>query len=408
MRLLEEKCAMIADVFDLPVVFFQKNNEILFEIKKENLYNPFISVEDEPFHSAKIMNQYVEIPRIRKSNFLEKFILLSVSKHDEFLGTLIIGPCLSSQVAEERLLLLIKEHHAFSAKEEVLHYYRSLPIYSTEKLVKIGAFISYFLKGTSLNTTDIKDDYLHSLTLDTTNKRETKLANPITFSNSIHERKFENEILKIVKNGEVEKLDKVFVYKEEEEVAIYSKSSHLRSLKNHLITLTALVSRASIDGGLHGEIALEASDRYILRIEEMYTTEDLYKMTVEMLHFFTQKVRESKTQQYSLPVVKAIHFIISNITEELLHQQIADYAGVTPNYLSYLFKKDTDETMSVFIQKARIEEAKHLLNTTSASISEISELLAFTDQSYFTKIFKKHQGVTPNQYRNQKEQSNAE
>src|SRR5690625_2589966 len=89
MRLLEEKCAMIADVFDLPVVFFQKNNEILFEIKKENLYNPFISVEDEPFHSAKIMNQYVEILRIRKSNFLEKFILLSVSKHDEFLGTLI-------------------------------------------------------------------------------------------------------------------------------------------------------------------------------------------------------------------------------------------------------------------------------------------------------------------------------
>ena len=385
MELLEEKCMMIADVFDLPVVFFQKNNEILFEIKKENLYNPFISVEDEPFHSAKIMNQYVEIPRIRKSNFLEKFILLSVSKHDEFLGTLIIGPCLSSQVAEERLLLLIKEHHAFSAKEEVLHYYRSLPIYSTEKLVKIGAFISYFLKGTSLNKTD-----------------------PTTFSNSIHERKFENEILKIVKNGEVEKLDKGFVYKEEEEVAIYSKSSHLRSLKNHLITLTALVSRASIDGGLHGEIALEASDRYILRIEEMYTTEDLYKMTVEMLHFFTQKVRESKTHQYSLPDVKAIHFIISNITEELLHQQVADYAGVTPNYLSYLFNKETDETMSVFIQKARIEEAKHLLNTTSASISEISELLAFTDQSYFTKIFKKHQGVTPNQYRNQKEHSNAE
>jgi len=34
MGLLEEKCAMIADVFDLPVVFFQKNNEILFEIQK--------------------------------------------------------------------------------------------------------------------------------------------------------------------------------------------------------------------------------------------------------------------------------------------------------------------------------------------------------------------------------------
>ena len=68
MGLLEEKCRMIADIFDLPVVFLQRNNEILFEIKKENLYNPFISVEMyremvKPFHAREAsFGQDLEIP----------------------------------------------------------------------------------------------------------------------------------------------------------------------------------------------------------------------------------------------------------------------------------------------------------------------------------------------------------
>ena len=47
---------------------------------------------------------------------------------------------------------------------------------------------------------------------------------------------------------------------------------------------------------------------------------------------------------------------------------------------------------------ARIKQAAYLLESTGKSISEISEELGFFDVAYFCKVIKKHMGVTPNQY----------
>ena len=57
-------------------------------------------------------------------------------------------------------------------------------------------------------------------------------------------------------------------------------------------------------------------------------------------------------------------------------------------------------TISEFIMQEKIEEAKRLLILSNHTILEISSLLHFTDQSYFTKTFKKVTGVTPKVYRN--------
>ncbi len=58
------------------------------------------------------------------------------------------------------------------------------------------------------------------------------------------------------------------------------------------------------------------------------------------------------------------------------------------DYLSILFKKEVGISLSEYIQRERIEEAKKLLTFTTYSLSDICASLNFTDQSYFTKIFK--------------------
>ncbi|OES46667.1 helix-turn-helix domain-containing protein [Domibacillus iocasae] len=62
----------------------------------------------------------------------------------------------------------------------------------------------------------------------------------------------------------------------------------------------------------------------------------------------------------------------------------------------YRFEK---ETISQAIQRARVEEAESWLLLSSHPIAVISAWLLFTGQSHFTKIFKKHTGLTPKQYR---------
>ncbi|MEM5593918.1 helix-turn-helix transcriptional regulator [Niallia circulans] len=55
--------------------------------------------------------------------------------------------------------------------------------------------------------------------------------------------------------------------------------------------------------------------------------------------------------------------------------------------------------ISEYIQQMKIEEAKKLMTFAEHSLSDIHALLNFTDQSYFTKVFKKYTGITPKQFR---------
>ena len=97
----------------------------------------------------------------------------------------------------------------------------------------------------------------------------------------------------------------------------------------------------------------------------------------------------------------AIAFIDHHLTDKLTAQTIADHVGVHRDYLSARFKKETGVAMMVYIQKRRVEEACHFLRFSRYSLQEIAGLCQFSSQSRFSEIFKRHIGMTPNQYRDE-------
>ena len=88
-----------------------------------------------------------------------------------------------------------------------------------------------------------------------------------------------------------------------------------------------------------------------------------------------------------------------NFSEELTLSRVADEIGLNPSYLSSLFKQVTGESFKEYLNSIRIKEAQHLLSNTSYPIMQIAVSCGFSDQSYFTKVFKKCTGLTPRQYR---------
>lgn len=64
-----------------------------------------------------------------------------------------------------------------------------------------------------------------------------------------------------------------------------------------------------------------------------------------------------------------------------------------------LFHDELGITISHFVNRCKLEEAKSLLSHTEMTLSEISNYLCFSSQSYFQNLFKKKYGVTPNAYR---------
>ena len=77
----------------------------------------------------------------------------------------------------------------------------------------------------------------------------------------------------------------------------------------------------------------------------------------------------------------------------------ADKMCLTPKYLSTRIKKVSGKSIFEWINTAAIIHAKVLLKTNGYSISQISEMLNFPNPSFFSRFFKKHTGMTPNEYR---------
>ena len=79
--------------------------------------------------------------------------------------------------------------------------------------------------------------------------------------------------------------------------------------------------------------------------------------------------------------------------------ELAALAGFSVSYLSKIFKEETQKSISAYINYVRIENAKKLLTTTDISLVDLAYIVGFEEQSYFTKVFKKLEGIAPGKYR---------
>lgn len=95
-----------------------------------------------------------------------------------------------------------------------------------------------------------------------------------------------------------------------------------------------------------------------------------------------------------------IHLIMQHYNESREVSFYANKLNITPKYLSIVTQEETGQGAKKFIDDFMITEIKLQLKSTSKFIQEISENLNFPDQSFFSKYFKHHTGLTPKQYRN--------
>ena len=395
-------CKLVLDGFGLPVFFINPNGDVIFEHLNNQSLNPLYN--NEKTNIFKAMNfdpkTVFSFPVIRKTDFLEKYLTISILNNDILEGTVLIGPFISYSVSEERINSIINEARLFSSRDQMFNYYNSLPNIEHETLVNISIIVFHMFNRILLSFETVTKKNNNLITPTGIKKEANMLISQNLQTNIIqHDRQFEKKILDIVREGKVEDLDNFRIMKEEEEASVLSKSSHMRSVKNHIITLITLVSIASIDGGLDHEIAMLLRDEFILQLEELNRIEETRKLSRTMLYTFTEKVLQVKNEQYSQTIASCRNYIVKRVYEEINHNDIASMIELSPKYLSVLFKKEVGITISEYIQQTKIEEAQKLLAHSSNTILDISSLLNFSDQSYFTKVFKKVVGITPKVYR---------
>ncbi|HHT7239816.1 MULTISPECIES: helix-turn-helix domain-containing protein [Bacillus] len=395
-------CKLVFDIHKTPIFFIDNKGDLAFEISPNFQHNPLYSSKEALFNQLFRGNPPYTFPVLEETAFLENFFSINLRLDDQLSGKIIVGPVLYSRLSETSIKGIVNDLQLKTDKEEMIRYYQSLPVLSNLQFLNISMVLYYMLYQQKLDIADIlqknillkKEDFeIEQPDIHISEQRQSTL----THIDPLVERK----IFECIKQGKKDDLIKnLRRLPESGELGVLSKTSHLRSQKNSAIAAITLATRSAIEGGLFPEIAYTLSDLFIQKLEEIHKNEAISPFLEHALLEFAERVKNGTMQQHSKPINVCQNYIFTHLYEDITLSHLAEIVVLNPSYLSSLFKKEVGISLSEYIQRAKIDESKKLMTYTRHSISEISTLLNFHDQSHFTKVFKKHTGISPKQYKN--------
>ena len=120
---------------------------------------------------------------------------------------------------------------------------------------------------------------------------------------------------------------------------------------------------------------------------------------------FTYEEEMKKSQTI---IDKINQYIQEHYKEELGRNEIGAFFYLAPEYLAKMYKKKTGKNIKDYINEYRLEQAKELLNDSRVRVSDVAAEVGYSNFSYFSTLFKKYTGLTPNEYRQKWETKNNE
>lgn len=172
--------------------------------------------------------------------------------------------------------------------------------------------------------------------------------------------------------------------------------------KTGLIESCAALIRAA------GNADITPASLQIKLIDAIHTTLPIQN-TEEMVHWFRNvktdfitAIQQAQNKEKRDHLQPAIDLMRYNCAEPLTVPAIALAASLSVSRLEHLFTEQMGMTVIDYLNTLRIDHAKRLLTTTDTNCTNIAYTIGFSSPAYFTRVFKKHTGQTPNQYRDKR------
>ncbi|WP_186578922.1 helix-turn-helix domain-containing protein [Aquibacillus kalidii] len=388
---------LVSNTFHLPVILINSIQADLQQIFPGFTLNPIYATTEE--YIAKLTEALPQTSPIHivSPTTLENIICIDVLVEGLPKSTLCIGPSIYSSLENNQAIKHTNETAVKPMDLKIEDYYNRLPVINQIELINIAKVIYFMLFQQAVETIDIVQQ--HNGSTIQAGESDLELSKNRQEEDFHHDWLYEIDILHCIKEGNKETLlEKLFI-PPNGRIGTLSKTSPLRDQKNLAISLITLATRSAMEGGLNPELAYTMSDIFIQNIEELNDKHKVRNYMFDVLIDFADRVKTSRKKQYSRVINTCMSFIFKHLYNEITLSQLAAITEMNSSYLSTLFKKEVGISLSSYIQKERIEEAKSLLLLTSYSLTDICSLLQFSDQSYFTKVFKDVTGLTPKKYR---------
>ncbi len=317
-------------------------------------------------------------------------------------AVLVIGPYLPVPPSKQRCMEWAERNGVTPAQLKQLEsYYGSVPVLSdtSHLYALLDSFAERVWGPGNVTVEDINQDFTGFPLVYKEPEEETDTL--WDMKNMEQRYAYENELMEAVSKGQIHKADLLLTnfssFSFEQRVA-----DPVRNIKNYCIIMNTLLRKAAEQGGVHPLYLDNNSSAYAIRIEQLHSLETAPLLMSDMFRDYCLLVRKHATKHYSPPVQKTLLYIEANLAENLSLRTLAEMVNVSSSYLSSLFRKETGQTLTDYINRRRVRHAMHLLKTTRLQIQTIAQHCGIMDVQYFSKIFKRVAGMTPKEFRDKK------
>ncbi|MBM7563947.1 response regulator [Paenibacillus sacheonensis] len=172
--------------------------------------------------------------------------------------------------------------------------------------------------------------------------------------------------------------------------------SHLESfcVEFHLLLRKYLLTQTGIPEWMIGEL-----DDLLHWLQGLEHWRQIPKPLIEMVHNIIGQLYKLRHSSEYIAIDEVKLFIDQSLHEPLNLQMIAERFFFHPSYFSRRFKERFGENFVNYLTNARIRKSESLLRDPNLKIQQVAELVGFKDAAYFSSVFRKATGMTPNQFR---------
>jgi len=324
------------------------------------------------------------------------YVFIQLPEND---SVFLFGPYVTEEHTSELIIKMSEEKKLpVSIVPELENYFSSIPhLDKNSQLFVVFEVFCDMLWGNEpleivrINVPDIAFSF--------SSLEEEVLGNSLWKMDMVKKRyEYENEMMDAVSKGHIHKapmLLPAFTSLHFEK----RLSDPLRDIKNYGIIMNTLLRKAAENGGVHPVFLDKLSSEYARKIESLTAVDEAQRTMLEMFDKYCRLVRKHSLKHYSPPVRKTIIAIESNLSMNLTLPMLADLQDLSASYLSRLFKKETEMNVTEYITQRRIEHAENLLRSTKLQIQTIAQHCGIMDVQYFSRLFKKINGLSPLEFR---------
>ena len=314
---------------------------------------------------------------------------------------LILGPIFNLSISDELIRQFMHEQMIpLQYKEALSDLLYSLPKISHIQLLENLSLLHLCLNDQCITPEDLFEEDEKNLLL----RSQAELKHHCENLENEHfhtSYAYELQLCELVRNGIPEEL-KNFLFSSQS--LWYSgklSSSPLRHAKNAFISLISKVALiGAIPGGVNIEKTYQLIDEYVQECELLQSIDSINRLQYTMLLDFCQRAGEQKIPAgISSEVYLCMNYIRTHTNESIHIEDVAAQINRSSSYIMKRFKSELGIHINAYIMRCKLEEAKSLLVYSEKTLSEISNYLCFSNQSYFQNTFKKQYGITPLQYR---------